>query len=619
MNAPKSNRAFLLLRYTLIAATAYLLLVEGNFCIPPVTTVLLIAAALASNVILAQLPDDRISTLPFAVGAVLGDTVWITLALISSGHFNAELFYLYFFIVLLAAIGENLRLIVIGVVAVCIAYVYLLIASGGLWSLWESRSLIRIPFLFTVAAFYGYMVERTRMERQRAEVGESGRKQAEDELREKNAEQQEQAEVSAALARIGQELISSLDTPVILERLCQLTAEELGADSSQTLLWRPQEDVYVPVAAHGVSPEEAELVRLLRVPRQHLAGVLTRLEQDDLVEAGAGPRDVLPTEWRQQVGVAMQVFLAFRRGVEIIGVQVASWHTQAPPLVAKHRRIGRGIAQLGSMALANARLVEALERANQLKSDFVASMSHELRTPLDLIMGYSDLLLEGAFGETTAEQADTIERIAKSSRELLQLIETTLDLSRLETKRVSPERREITLTELLTELEVETRPWHVKPTVEFNWNLAPGHLSLRTDPLKLKLVLKNLIGNALKFTAHGSVTVAAQPVGDGVEFAVTDTGIGIPPEAHAIIFEPFRQADRSIVGTYGGAGLGLYIVRRLLDLLGGIIAVESAVGRGSTFRAWLPRDLGHGEPSDDASELVENPERMILAQQATAG
>jgi signal transduction histidine kinase len=614
MKPPRTNRAFLLLRYTLIVATAYLLLVEGNFQIPSPATVLLLAVALASNVVLAQLADEKTSTMPFAVGVVLGDTAWITLALINSGRFNAEFFYLYFFILLLAAIGENLRLIAIGAVAVCTAYVYLLIAAGGTWSLWESPSLIRIPFLFTVAAFYGYMVERTRTERRRAEVGETGWQRAEDELREKNAELQEQAEVSAALARIGHELISSLDTPVILERLCQLTAEELGAESSQTLLWQPHEDVYVPVAAYGVSAEERELSQLLRVPRRHLAGMLASLERDDVVEAGAGPHDVLPTEWRRQVGIAMQVFLAFRRGQEIIGVQVASWRTQAPPLTPKQHRIGRGIAQLGSMALANARLVEELERADQLKSDFVASMSHELRTPLNLIIGYGDLLLDGAFGATTSEQTDTLQRIAKSSRELLQMIEATLDLSRLETKKVPLDLGDTTLADLLTDLDVETRPWRAKPAVEFIWSIPPRNLPLCTDTVKLKLVLKNLIGNAAKFTSCGTVTVAAQPVGEGVEFSVTDTGIGIAPDAQAVIFEPFRQADRSVAATYGGVGLGLYIVRRLLDLLGGIVAVESAVGRGSTFRAWVPRDLRNWQSSGDKSGPDDIPERLSAAE-----
>jgi signal transduction histidine kinase len=570
--------------------------------------VLLIAAALASNVVIAQLPAHIANSMPFGVGIVVGDTLWITAALLSSGRFNAEFFYLYFFVLLLAAIGENLRLIAVGAVAVCVAYIYVLMASGGTWSLWDSPSLIRIPFLFTAAAFYGYLVERTREERSRAEVGESGRKRAEDALRATNEQLREQAEVSAVLARVGHELISSLDRPVILERLCQLTAEGMGADSSQTLMWRREEDVYVPVAAHGLTPEERELARVLSVPRASVTELLSRLEQDDVVEAGAVPAEFLPTEWQQQVGVQTHVCLAFRRGSEIIGVQVASWRAAAPPLSAKQRRVARGIAQLASMALANAGLVEELERANQLKSEFVASMSHELRTPLNLVIGYNDLLLDGAFGTVTPEQADPLQRMAKSSRELLELIEATLDLSRLEAKRVPLDVRETHIADVIREIEVETETWRNKPGVSFSWEVNPDVQPVYTDPLKLKMILKNLIGNAVKFTQRGSVAVNAQECDGGIEVGIADTGIGIAPEARAIIFEPFRQADRSIVSSYGGVGLGLYIVRRLLEILGGSVSVESELGRGSTFRVWVPSR--HARVSSPAPASADPRERV---------
>jgi len=162
MDSSASQRAFLLLRYTLIAATAYLLMVEDQFALPPVGIVVVIALALASNVIIAQLPQRVTQHTSFGIALVLGDTIWITALLLESGRFNAEFFYLYFFVLLLAAIGENLRLIAIGAVAICGAYLYGLAATGGSWSLWKSPSLIRIPFLFTAAAFYGFLVERTR-------------------------------------------------------------------------------------------------------------------------------------------------------------------------------------------------------------------------------------------------------------------------------------------------------------------------------------------------------------------------------------------------------------------------------------------------------------------------
>ena len=154
---------FLLLRYTLIAATAYLILVEGEFSMPPFGVMLVIAAALASNVAIALLPVRLTGSTWFNAAVIVTDTGWISLALLSSGRFSAEFFYLYFFVLLLAGMGENLVLIAVGAVVVCGAYLYVLSYSGGL-SFWRSPSLIRLPFIFTAAAFYGYLVDRTRRE-----------------------------------------------------------------------------------------------------------------------------------------------------------------------------------------------------------------------------------------------------------------------------------------------------------------------------------------------------------------------------------------------------------------------------------------------------------------------
>ena len=167
------NKAFLLLRYTLIAATAYLILVEDKFSSPPLGVVLAITAALLSNVLAAHLPARVSSSGGFGLAVIVADTAWITAALIASGHFDAEFFYLYFFVLLLAAIGENLSLIAVGSVVVCCAYLYALSVTGSGWSLWRSPSVIRIPFLFTAAAFYGYLVDRTRHEQRVAAEAES--------------------------------------------------------------------------------------------------------------------------------------------------------------------------------------------------------------------------------------------------------------------------------------------------------------------------------------------------------------------------------------------------------------------------------------------------------------
>lgn len=162
------SQALVLLRYTLIIATAYLVLVEHDFSSTPSGLILLILVVLASNVLVSQLPARITESTSFYAGIIIGDTLWITAALVYARLFGAEFFYLYFFVLLLAGIGENMGLIAVGATVVCIAYVFVVTASGGSESLWSSRLLIRIPFLLTAAAFYGYLVDRVRRERQRA-------------------------------------------------------------------------------------------------------------------------------------------------------------------------------------------------------------------------------------------------------------------------------------------------------------------------------------------------------------------------------------------------------------------------------------------------------------------
>ena len=162
------NRPFVMLRYTLILATAYLLLVERSFALPNPIVLMLIALALLSNVLIAQLPVHVTNQGSFSAALIIGDTLWITTALLTSHQFEADFFYLYFFVLLLAAIGQSLHVIALTAVVVCAAYLYVLTVNGTVLSLWHSPSLIRLPFLFTTAAFYGYLIDRSRRDQRQA-------------------------------------------------------------------------------------------------------------------------------------------------------------------------------------------------------------------------------------------------------------------------------------------------------------------------------------------------------------------------------------------------------------------------------------------------------------------
>jgi signal transduction histidine kinase/DNA-binding response OmpR family regulator len=397
------------------------------------------------------------------------------------------------------------------------------------------------------------------------------------------AERQE-AERAAALARVSRELIGALDTPVLLERLCQVTGEVLGCDTSVTLLAQPEEEVFVAIAGYGLTREEQEVARVIKVPRHMMDVVLQRLEREDVAEVHTIPRETLGTE----APLSSVLCTALRHGKEIIGIQAATRRLEGGAFSATQKRIAMGVAQIASLALDHARVVEELERASRIKSEFVATVSHELRTPLNVVMGYTDLLVDGAFGELNEEQLDALRRVGDRARGLLELINATLDLSRLEAGRVTVDLWPVDLAEVIGKIRYELTDWEAKPGVILVWNVAENLLQPSTDEAKLKVVLKNLITNALKFTDKGSVTVSVAAAGAGIEFSVADTGIGIAAEHLSIVFEAFRQGDSSSTRRYGGVGLGLYIVQRLLVLLGGTITVESEVGRGSTFRVWIP-------------------------------
>jgi signal transduction histidine kinase len=262
----------------------------------------------------------------------------------------------------------------------------------------------------------------------------------------------------------------------------------------------------------------------------------------------------------------------------------------------------------------NAKLQEAYDRLKELdrlKSNFLATVSHELRTPLTSIIGYSEMLSEGIAGDLQGEQREFVGTIHEKGEQLLQLIMSLLDLSKLESGTLSMKRRSVAIASVLNDVVTTVTPNARKKGVRVVLEAEPKLIELRADPERLRQVFINLVDNALKFTPQGgTVTVKARnvqvsgatgesdddeegfallaPAQTRLEVRVVDTGIGIPPKERAKVFDAFYQVDSSSTREYGGTGLGLSIVKRIVEAHGGSITIDENRPQGAVFIVTLP-------------------------------
>src|SRR5207247_764943 len=277
-----------------------------------------------------------------------------------------------------------------------------------------------------------------------------------------------------------------------------------------------------------------------------------------------------------------------------IGLLSAYFHDQRE-LTDTQARALRTIARLVSVANENADLVGELrvnnlqlERANRLKSEFLASVSHELRTPMNAIIGYTKLMLDGLDGEMTAQQQTDLFRVAQAADNLLGLINGLLDLAKIEAGKMELNVEEVSMNEVTEEALELVRQHADEKGLEVR-SLIPSALpNVSGDRARVGHVLANTLAPDAKVTERGSGDVSYGSAEGWVAISVADTGVGSTPEAQAYVFDEFRQADSSTTRRYGGTGLGLAISKRLIALHGGRLWVESAVGVGSTFRFTLP-------------------------------
>jgi signal transduction histidine kinase len=233
-------------------------------------------------------------------------------------------------------------------------------------------------------------------------------------------------------------------------------------------------------------------------------------------------------------------------------------------------------------------LYQQLEAASHHKSQFLANTSHELRTPMNAILGYTELILDGIYGEVPSKIRDVLVRVQSNGRHLLSLINNVLDLSKIEAGQLTLSVEEYSMKEIVHTVVTATEGLAAEKNLVLKVAIPDNFPRAEGDERRIVQVLMNLVGNAIKFTEAGEIAVRAAASDAAIEVSVADTGPGIPPSEHERIFEEFRQVDNSSTRQKGGTGLGLSISKKIVEMHGGRIWVESELGRGSVFRFTLP-------------------------------
>jgi len=398
-----------------------------------------------------------------------------------------------------------------------------------------------------------------------------------------------------ALGEVSQAVSSTLDLETVLSSIVRHAVQLSKADAGTIYEFDETKQVFLPRINYGVSQE---FIEALRESRLHV-GDATVIGQAGINRSPVQIPDLedvpdYPLPYVKQAGFRAVLALPLLREDQLIGGLIVRRKASGefPPQVLD---LLQTFAAQSVLAIHNARLFREIEEkgrelevANKHKSEFLANMSHELRTPLNAILGYTELILDSIYGEVPEKIQEVLQRVEKNGRHLLGLINNVLDLSKIEAGQLTLSLSDYSMGHVvqtaLTSVESLAEEKKLALKVMIPTDLPTG----KGDEQRIAQVLLNLLGNAIKFTENGEVRVEVSVSSETFLVSVSDTGPGLSKTDQNKIFEEFHQADRSSTREKGGTGLGLSIAKRIVEMHGGRIWVESNPGKGSTFRFTLP-------------------------------
>lgn len=550
-----AEQPLIYLRWALIASLVYMILLGESDPIASPTHLLYVGLLLASNLVIPRIPYRN----PQTFGTVLLglDTVFVLLGVLLCNTTSQDLLVGYFLCIVMASFGNSEKSIAGAAVLVT-----------GVYSLWLFQSwdavnrpslLIRLPFLFITTVFYGYMMQRVRGEH-------ASRLGAEAQVRGLDC-----------LLQVTRSFSSSLTSREVLERVAETIKTTLSVDRCRIQL----------VPGDGSEPISPTVAEALDRRKPVLRSVEGKEEQSCSILA-------LPIVY----------------GVEPLGVLLVEAERSGQPFQSEEIEFCQVIANAAAAALKNARQYETLVEIERAKSEFLGNLSHELRTPLSAIIGYSELAADQSPEKRDPQTSELLAHIHRSAVEMGGHVENLLRLSQVTLGRERKQVDRVDLSAILGRALESVRGLARRSQIQFGLEIDPEIGEIYTDGEKLQRIVEYILLNAVKFTQRGSVRISAalvkssdspqdlrlpngvQPWERLLALSIEDTGIGIDRADLGKIFQDFRQGNGSVNRQYAGLGIGLAVSRRLAEILGGAIRVDSRPGEGSVFQVLVPVQLG---------------------------